>query len=66
MSSLNFPKLMMIEHLKMMKIPYLYIWSMLFRTSSLHRLSKSLVFDTKRPCASSNTTLDKNSLPLFM
>ena len=67
MSGLSVLKLMMIERIKMMQTAYLDIWSMLLWTiSASYKLFKSLVLDTQRFCASSNTVLEENNLPPIM
>ena len=50
---------MMIEHIKMMQTPQLDIWSMILSGQVPHRMEqfKSLVLESQRPCASSNTVL---------
>ena len=55
----------MIEHIKMMQIPYLDIWSMFLSGQVPHNEQfKSLVLESRRPYVSSNTVLsEKNNLP---
>ena len=55
----------MIEHIKRMKIPYLDLWSMLLSGQNASQEQfKSLVLESQRSCASSNTALQgENKLP---
>ena len=51
----------MIEHIKMMQIADTLSWHMVNAspwTSASYKHSKSLVLESPRPCASSNTVLD--------
>ena len=55
------------EHIKVMEILYLDIWSMLLSTSTSYKLLKPFVLDTQwLVCASSNTVLEEHNLPPIM